>query len=46
MVDFMMSFEVYGNLETGVSETGIPVEHWLEFDCSTSEPIEMPSFLD
>jgi hypothetical protein len=41
--DTMYSFEVYGNLEIGISEQGIPKEHWLEFTIST---IEDPVFLD
>ena len=46
MPEDMLSFEVYADLEIGVKETGIPAEHWIEFDCTTEEPIEMPSFLD
>lgn len=47
MPDTMYSFEVYGDLETGISRTGIPREHWLTFQCDGDvEPIEDPLFLD
>lgn len=46
MPENMWSFEVYGSLENGIKDKGIPQEHWVRFDCKDDEPIEAPLFLD
>ena len=46
MPENMCSFEVYGDLDKGVKETGVKKEHWEEFDCSLEVAIEEPVFLD
>lgn len=47
MPEDMASYEVFRDLDNGLEAyPGIPVEHWLEFDCSELSPIEDPVFLD